>query len=175
VNISIYIATSANGLISNSRNVPDWLSSEYGEGFYNICLKKKAVIMGRKTYDILAPDNLPLKDDGISVVMTSKTDIEPPNSTVVFTSDSPQEIMSMLQEKGFSEAVIIGGTTAMSAFVKARLVNDIFMVVEPVLFGGGGLPLIKDVGFDCKLSLVDSTKLNKDTVQLHYQIVESPQ
>lgn len=172
MNISIYIATSANGCISNSRNVPDWLSPEYGGGFYNICLKKKAVIMGRKTYDILAPDNLPLKDDGITVVMTSKTDVQPPNPTVVFTSDSPKEIVSMLQEKGFSEAVIVGGTTVMSEFVNAKLVNDMFMVVEPVLFGGG-LPLIKDVGFDCKLKLIDSTKLNNDTIQLHYQIVES--
>lgn len=173
MNISIYIATSVNGFISNSRNVPDWLSPTYGEGFFNICLKRRAVIMGKKTYDILAPDNLPLKDNGISVVMTSNTAANPTNPTVVFTSDSPKEIVSMLQGKGFSEAVIIGGTTVMSEFVNAKLVNDIFMVVEPVLFGSGGLPLLKDVGLDYKLKLVGSPKFNNDTVQLHYQLVES--
>ena len=156
MNISIYIATSANGFISNSRNVPDWLSQEYGMGFYKICQQKRAVIMGKTTYDILAPDNLPLKDDGISVVITSKKDIVPPNPTVVFTSDIPKQIVSMLQAKGFSEAVIIGGTTVMSAFVNAKLVNDIFLVVEPFLFGSGGLPLIKEVGFDSKLKLVQA-------------------
>ena len=31
--ISIYIAITPNGMISNPRNVPDWLSPEYGEGF----------------------------------------------------------------------------------------------------------------------------------------------
>jgi len=51
--ISIYIAVSANGLISNSRNAPDWLSPEYGEGFASICQKTEAVIMGKTTYNIL--------------------------------------------------------------------------------------------------------------------------
>lgn len=46
--ISIYIAISANGMISNSRNVPDWLSPEYNQGFASVCQKKKAVIMGRR-------------------------------------------------------------------------------------------------------------------------------
>ena len=101
--------------------------------------------------------------------------IQPPNPTVVFTNDSPKEIVSMLQEKGFSEAVIIGGAIAISEFVNAGLVNDIIMVVEPVLFGMGGLTLLKDVKLDYKLKLVDSTKLNNDTVQLHYHIVQSPE
>ena len=59
--ISIYLATSANGMISNSRNVPDWLSQEYGMGFISICQRTKAVIMVKTTYNILALDHLPLK------------------------------------------------------------------------------------------------------------------
>lgn len=172
VNISIYIATSSNGYISNGRNVPDWLSSEYGQGFAEICQERRAVIMGRKTYDILAPDYLPLREDGVSVVLTSHTDIKPANSTVVFTSARPGEIVSMLEKKGFSESVIIGGTATMSEFVNAGLVNDIFMVVEPILFGDGGLPLLRGISRDYKLKLVDSTKLNDSTLRLHYRVAE---
>jgi dihydrofolate reductase len=173
MNISIYIATSANGLISNNRNVPDWLSPDYEQGFYDICQRTKAVIMGKKTYDILAPDYLPLKEDGISVVLTSRTDLEPANPTVVFTRDSPAEITAMLQEKGYSEAVIIGGAIAMSAFINAGLVNEIILVVEAVLFGSGGLPLLQNVGADYKLKLVKITNADSDTVQLHYQVLKS--
>ncbi len=32
--VAIYIAISANGQISNSRGVPDWLSPEYSSGFF---------------------------------------------------------------------------------------------------------------------------------------------
>ncbi len=173
MNVSIYIATSANGFISNARNVPDWLSPEYGRGLFDICREKKAVIMGRKTYEILAPDHLPLKEEGISVVLTSRPGAAPANPTVVFTSAHPDELVAMLEEKGFSEAVIIGGAITMSQFLDAGLVNDVIMVVEPVLFGGQPLPLLRGVARDHRLELVDSARLNDHTLRVHYRIASS--
>jgi len=170
--VTVYVASSVNGLISNSRNVPDWLSPEYGRGFEEVCQEKRAVIMGRKTYDILAPDYLPFKDrnKGISVVITSNTSTTPANDAVVFTSGAPDQIVAMLEEKGFPEAVVIGGTAAISEFVNAGLVDEIILVMEPALFGGNGLPLLKGVALDRKLKLVD-TKRSEDTVRLHYRVV----
>jgi dihydrofolate reductase len=153
--ISIYIALSANGFISNSRNVPDWLSPEYEQGFVSICHEKKAVIMGKTTYNILAPDYLPLKEEGTTIVLT--------------TNAKPKEIADLLASRGHTEAVIIGGTKTMSEFINAGLIDDIFLVVEPVLFGSGGLPLLKNVEFDLKLNLLEVTK-NENTVRLHYEI-----
>jgi len=167
--ITIYIATSANGLISNSRNVPDWLSNEYGLGLYSFCEKYKAVIMGRTTYDILAPDYLPLKTEGTTVVMTKNKQATSQNPTVVFTQSSPARIVQMLAEKGHTEAVIIGGAMVIKEFIKDGLVNDIYLVMEPVLFSGG-LPLLKEVEMDFKLRLLEVTKLNDNTVQLHYEL-----
>jgi len=167
--ITIYIATSTNGLISNSRNVPDWLSEEYGQGFYTICQKSKAVIMGKTTYDILAPDHLPLKTEGTTVVLTTDKQIQSNNPTVVFTQSNPSEIVSMLSAKGHTEAVIIGGAVTMSAFVKAGWVDDIYFVIEPVLFGSG-LPLLKGIEIESKMKLSEVKKLNDSTVQLHYEL-----
>ncbi len=47
--------------------------------------RKKAVIMGKKTYDILAPDHLPLSDGSVVVVLTSHTVDAPANPGIVFT------------------------------------------------------------------------------------------
>src|SRR4051812_24672857 len=157
--ISIYIASSANGKISNQRNVPDWLSSEYGQGFVSICQKCKAVIMGKTTYNILAPDYLPLKDEGTTVVLTTDKQARSENSTVVFTKSKASEISEMLAKKGHTEAVIIGGTMTISEFMNAGLVDDIYFVMEPVLFGSG-LPLLKNVKLDSKLKLSEVMKLN---------------
>jgi dihydrofolate reductase len=170
--ISIYIAISANGFISNSRNVPDWLSQEYVQGFDRHCQRTKAVIMGRTTYDILAPDYLPLKKEGTTVVLTSNKQIKSDNPTVIFTQLGASEIVQMLEAKGHAEAVIIGGAMVMSAFIKAGLVSDIFFVLEPVLFGGG-LPLLKDIETELKLNLVEVSKLNDNTVHLHYTVAKS--
>lgn len=76
----------------------------------------------------------------------------------------------MLEKQGRSEAVIIGGTTAISEFVDAGLVNDIFIVAEPVLFGGEPLPLLRGVQRDSPLKLLDSKKLNDNTLQLHDRV-----
>lgn len=134
--IIIYLAASANGMISNNRNVPDWLSQEYGQTFMELCQRTQAVIMGRTTYQILAPDYLPLKE-GSLMVLTHDTETRPPQSNVLFTNDTPQKIVDKLASKGHREAVIIGGTQTVTAFIKAGLVNELILVVEPVLFGKG--------------------------------------
>jgi dihydrofolate reductase len=166
--ISVYIATSVNGFISNSRNVPDWLSPEYGQGFYAICQKFKAVIMGKKSYDILVPGYLPLTTEGTTVVLTSKQE-KPANETVIFTLDHPTEIARMLKDKGYTDAVIIGGAVTISAFLKADLVDDIYFVIEPWLFKTG-LPLLQDIDTDIELKLLGVEQLNDNTVQVHYAI-----
>jgi len=167
--ITVYLAASANGKISNQRNVPDWLSNEYGQGFMDISQRTKAVIMGKTTYNILAPDYLPLKDEGALVVLSHNASAEPVQSNVVFTDKKPEAIAAMLSQQGYSEAVIIGGTATVSEFIKAGLVNELILVVEPVLFGEG-LPLLKDVDQENKLSLLGVKKLNDHTVQLHYRL-----
>lgn len=167
--IIIYLAASANGMISNNRNIPDWLSTEYEEGFMDVSQRTQAVIMGKTTYNILSPDYLPLKEGGSLVVLTHDTKAKPSQSNVWFTSDSPEKIISQLTTKGHTGAVIIGGTQTVSTFLKAGLVNEIILVVEPVLFGNG-LPLVSDVGFEYKLSLLNIKKLNDNTLQLHYEV-----
>jgi dihydrofolate reductase len=167
--IIIYLAASANGLISNNRNVPDWLSPEYGEGFMAISQRTQAVIMGKTTYNILAPDYLPLKEEGSLVVLTHDTNATSAQSNVLFTSDSPEQIIAQLAAKGHTEAVIIGGTQTVTAFFEAGLVNEIILVVEPVLFGSG-LPLMKEVEPEYQLALLEVKKLNDNTVHLHYEV-----
>lgn len=165
--IIIYLASSANGMISNQKNVPDWLSQEYGQGFMEICQRTKAVIMGKTTYNILAPDYLPLKDEGSLVVLTHDTNVSAPQPNILFTDQSPHAIISLLESKGHTEAVIIGGTLTVSEFLKAGLVNELYLVIEPVLFDAG-LPIFKGVNKDFKLTLSDTKQLNENTVQLHY-------
>jgi dihydrofolate reductase len=164
------MAISANGLISNRRNVPDWISQEYGKGFMEICQKTKAVIMGRKTYEILAPDNLPLKDERITIVLTSITSIEPANPTVIFTNKSPEDIVALLEEKNQPEAVIVGGMATVTEFINIGLVDEIHLVYEPVLFGDG-LPLFKNSEVELKLSLISVEKLN-NSIRTHCKILE---
>jgi dihydrofolate reductase len=168
--ISIYMASSVNGLISNKRGVPDWLSPEFEKGFMEICRRSKAVIMGKTTYNVLAPEYLPLKEEeGTMAVFTRDITSKPAQSNVVFTDKDPKGIVAMLEAKGHTEAVIIGGTRTASDFIKAGLVDELILVVEPVLFGGG-LPLFKDVDFEYTIDLIEVKNLNANTIQVHYRL-----
>jgi len=171
MNISVYLASSINGMISNRANVPDWLSEEYGQGFLAICQQSKAVVMGRTTYEILIPDHLPLKDEGTLVVLTHQTAGKPSQSNVIFADKTPQEIVRILEARGHDEAVIIGGTQTVSEFFRSGLVDELYLVVEPVLFGAG-LPLLRDVDTEYKMTLLGVLKLNTQTVQLHYRLIQ---
>lgn len=121
MNISVYLASSVNGMISPKANVPDWLSQEFEQGFQAICQRMKAVIMGKTTYEILSPDHLPLKSEGTLIVLTHDTATQPSPSNVVFTDTTPQEIVRVLEARGHHEAVIIGGTQTVSAFEEKRI------------------------------------------------------
>ena len=170
MNISVYLASSANGMISNKANVANWLSHEYGRGFLAISQRTKAVIMGKRTYEILAPDHLPLKGEGTLIVLTHDTAAAPAQTNVVFTDDAPQEVVRILEARGHQEAVIIGGTQTVSEFMTSGLVDELYLVVEPVLFGAG-LPLLRGVDDDYKMTLLDVQKLSPHTVQLHYRLI----
>ncbi len=172
MNISVYLASSVNGMISNKANVPNWLSQEYGQGFLAICQRRQAVVMGKRTCEILSPDHLPLKGGGTLIVLTHDTAVKPSQPNVVFTDKTPQEIVRILEARGHHEAVIIGGTQTVSEFVKSGLVDELYLVVEPVLFGVG-LPLLRDVDAEYKMTLLGVQKLNAHTVQLHYRLMQS--
>ena len=166
--IIIYLASSVNGMISNKKGVPDWLSQEYMDGFASVCQETQAVIMGKTTYDILAPDYLPLKNEGTMIVLTHNTD-QPGQPNLIFTDKGPEHIVSLLRDRGHTEAVIIGGTMTVSQFLRAGLVDELRLVIEPALFGMG-LPLLKDVDGDYQLILSDVRRLNENSVQVWYQL-----
>ena len=125
--------------------------------------------MGRKTYSILAPDYLPLKEEGTTIVLTTNTKAKAANRTVVFTDEGAKEIIGMLEQKGHTGAVIVGGAYAMTKFTEANLVHEIILVVEPALFGKG-LPMLNEIEFTRNLTLISVTPLNSNTVKLHYAV-----
>jgi dihydrofolate reductase len=86
-----------------------------------------------------------------------------PQANVLFTDKKPMEILSLLEARGHTEAVIIGGTATVDAFMKAGLVDELILVVEPVLFGKG-LPLLNQ-DLDRRLVLLDVNKVNQNTVR----------
>ena len=65
----------------------------------------------------------------------------------------------------------MGGSELNRLFLKYKLVNEIYLTLEPILFGKGN-QLLETVKLEQDLKLVDFKILNnKGTLLLHYKVI----
>ncbi|MEK7152943.1 MAG: dihydrofolate reductase family protein, partial [Patescibacteria group bacterium] len=63
------------------------------------------------------------------------------------------------------------GASIYSLFIQAGVIDELYLTVEPVLFGTG-ITLLKDET-EVVLQLLDTRKLNDNAVHLHYAVKRS--
>ena len=66
-----------------------------------------------------------------------------------------------------AQDISIGGPDLAAQAIRADLVDDYYLVVVPVVVGGGSRALPEDVRLD--LALVDERRFDNGTVLLHYR------
>ncbi len=163
--VSLLAAISVDGRIAeNSDQLADWTSKEDKKFFVAKTKEAGVLVMGRKTYETIGRP-LPGR---LNVIMTRDTSgRENIADSLEYTSQSPQEIIAGLETRGFTEVVIGGGAEIYTMFLREKLVTDLYLTVEPVIFGDG-VPLVSGNVF-LKLNLVSSEQLGEKAVLLHYQ------
>jgi len=160
------VAISINGMIAQRplQQSLDWTSQEDTEHFKRITEEAGVVIVGRKTYELIGK---PLK--GRSTVVLTKTPEQFENQEGVrFTDQDPKEALEALKEDGQGQVAVIGGQEVYSQFLKEGLLTDLYVTIEPVLFGSG---VNLSVGFDRIDAYLQSVeKLGDTSVLLHYTL-----
>jgi dihydrofolate reductase len=166
MNIWLIAAMSADGKIAQSQDQLslDWTSKEDTRFFVEKTKEAGVVIMGRKTFDTIGK---PLKGRRI-IVMTRQPDLSFDGEGVEYTTLQPRELVIKLESEGVSTLALAGGSMIYGAFLQAGLVTDLYLTIEPVMFGGG-VPLAS--GFErIDMKFVDVTPLNDQAVLLYYKI-----
>ncbi len=108
--VTQYNAISVDGFIDDSNNDSSWVSESDWKEFTRYVKEKKAIIMGRKTYEA-GLDIFPY-DCELNVVMTRNKELITSmqgKENVWFTDNNPQEILQELEKRGFEECLVIGG------------------------------------------------------------------
>ncbi len=142
----------------------DWTSKEDKRFFVQKTKEAGVLVMGRTTYETIGRP-LPGR---LNIVMTrSAGDFTNEENILEYTAQSPEEILNQLSSRGFEHVVIAGGSQVYSLFVRAGLVTDYFITVEPILFGKG-VPLIENIS-PTRLHLVEKKMLGEEAVLLHYK------
>ncbi|HEX5456725.1 MAG TPA: dihydrofolate reductase family protein [Candidatus Saccharimonadales bacterium] len=165
MNVFIVVAVSADGFIAlNDKHISlDWTSKEDKRKFVELTKRAGVMIMGRKTFDTIGKA-LP----GRKTYVYTSGEIHAEG--VESTDSEPKELIQKLSEEGYSEIAVIGGQTIFDLFLKDDAIDEIYLTIEPVLFGQG-LTIGKSLA-DKRLKLLEHEKLNDDTLLLHYKVIK---
>jgi dihydrofolate reductase len=159
----IIAAITADGYIGrDSTHTADWTGAEDKKVFVRLTKEAGVMIMGRRTFDTIGRA-LPgrrtiVYTHGVSVAVEG----------IQTTAEAPRELLIRLEQEGTRGVAICGGTSIYDLFLRAGVVDELYLTVSPVLFGTG-LSLLAD-SIEQPLELLDSMPLGDGSVLLHYAV-----
>lgn len=170
--VIVYMATTANGYIATEDDDTAFVSSVEWKAFRSMAKKFGNLIVARRTYEIMVKDE---ELDGLESLMvcvvTSDQDFKSAASTH-YAVTSPRKALEFLKSSGYTEALVSGGGRLNASFFKESLVDELYLDIEPVLFGKG-INLLQQQDVTARLKLLGTKKLSADEIQLHYQVLSS--
>ena len=162
--VFILAAQSSDGFIAtDSNHFTDWTSKEDKELFKQLTHEAGVVVMGRSTFQTL-PRALP----GRKNVVYTKQSLEFDPQTTQLTDLNPADLVKKLALEGFSKIAIIGGQQIYDMFLKSGVVDEMYLIIEPISFGDGIKLNLSQPGLT--LHLIESRNLNSQTVLHRYKV-----
>lgn len=162
--VYIIAAASADGFIAKTANeLIDWTSPEDKKFFREMTKKSGVIIMGSNTYKTFKN---PLPNRRNIIITHGKINHPGAEST----KQSPAELIARLKKEGYSEVAIAGGSSIYTQFLNAGLVTEIYLTIEPILFGQGLSLFNSDKVIN--LELIDYKMLSQNTMLMHYGIIK---
>lgn len=169
--LTLIAAQSLDGFITRHNKPGSEFASDGDRAFFREALRGfDCCVMGAETYRVSRGKiRAALMPDRLRIVLTRKPetfgdDNEP--GKLEFLNTPPGKLVAALRQRGFQHCAILGGSQIHSLFMEAGLVDELWLTVEPLLFGGG-TPLLAG-RTEVKLSLISSEKLGTNTLLLKY-------
>ncbi len=129
------------------------------------------IAMGSATYQaaraIIQPD--PAKP---RIVLTRKPQIYTSEAQpgLAFTNNQPQKIIEQAKQQGHNSLLLLGGARTAARFFEAKLIDEVMMTIEPMLFGSGK-PIVEALASPVALQLLSHKSLNaQGTLLLTYSV-----
>ncbi|MDP2656523.1 MAG: dihydrofolate reductase [bacterium] len=160
-----FVATSIDGRISLSHHhPPEWTSKEDWTFFQSSLSRMDAVVVGRNTYNAVA-DRLRKRH---TYVLSHRPDTLTRRGMVTFVNPATVDLPTLL--KDYHNVAVLGGGSVYDFMAEHGLLNELFVTVEPLIFGRGK-EMFSGGTKTIQTQLLSVRKLNKNgTLLLHYKI-----
>ncbi len=154
-------------------NVSRWSSHEDQEYFKKIRGVSRLIVMGSNTY--MVEQTKPSPNHHV-VVLTHYP--ETYNHAMVpgqleFCDETPAEVIKRFEKEGSEQMLVIGGPHVASSFLKAQLIDELWLTLEPRIFGTGD-SFVTAEQLDISLRLLSFEKVNESgTLITKYEVVKN--
>lgn len=172
--VILIAAISIDGFIAplNKETLPStvWTSKEDKQFFTEKSKEIGTLVMGSKTFETF---KRPLPDRKLIILTKDPSRYAAFNDdNLLFTADNQQKILDDLAKNNVKQVAVCGGAHIYNSFMKAGLVDRMFLTVEPFIFGDG-IKLFAEQN-EKQFKLVSQRKLNETgTTVLEYQLISN--
>jgi dihydrofolate reductase len=166
------MSISANGYIAMSDGSEDFLPDDTWYRFAALAKEFGCFIWGRKTYEqVIKWDKVYLDAirDTKKIIVSRKDDIKLEEGFELV--HTPQEAIKLLENDGFKQAILTGGSILNTSFAKLNLIDEVILAVVPTILGRG-IPLFNSEDFQLPLKSAEVERINGDIVRLRYTVVK---
>ena len=170
----LIFVSSLDGKITRWGNpmIRSWSSKSDQEHFDAIWKDTRVIIMGSGTYN---PDPVKPVSRHLFVILTRHPERyksrEIPGQ-LEFTDDSPLLLMERFQKANEDKLLIVGGAQIAALFLKAQLIDELWLTIEPRIFGIGA-SFVHDEKLDIELKLFSCEQPNEQgTLILKYKVIK---
>lgn len=167
--LTLMMAMTADGKIArHGSHFPDWTGTADKRMFKKLTTEAGVVIMGARTFDTIGKP-LPGR---LNVVVTRQPERYPRSDNLICTADPPEMILARLTDLGYNTAILTGGATINTLFVRTRLIDELIVTVIPIMFGQGLSMFSEPMNF--ALELLAAREIDPGVLVLHYRFLYAP-
>lgn len=169
--ISLLVASLDGKITKGDLSPSDWASKEDQEYFKKTLQENNLIVMGSGTFD---PHFIKPQGGKLRIILTSHPELRKRYAIagqIEFTDESPTELITRLEKDGFTQKLLVAGSKVTTDFFKQQLIDELWITIEPELFGAGKHILTEEL--DVQLELQETKQLNKQgTLLLKYCTVK---
>jgi dihydrofolate reductase len=168
---SVFVGTSLDGFIARSDGSLDFLSPSGDEphGFEEFFASVDALVMGRKTYDVVLEfGSWPYGEKPVFVLSSADIQVPPESAIVERMHGDPSDITAEIATRGIEHIYVDGGVT-IQRFLQAGLIQRLVISRVPVLIGSG-IPMFGDLEHDVALRHVATRQFASGLIQSEYEV-----
>ena len=162
------VSMSLDGRIARANGAVDFLRTPKEHPVAAFFASMDTAIMGRKTLDAgLRMTGGKLPKTKMKMYVMSRT-MEPGEGAVIFVNEPPRAFIARLRKETGTDIWLMGGGELAREFLKADLVDGMYLGIAPMLLGEG-TPLFP-IGFPCReFALTENKSYSGGLVTLKYE------